>query len=323
MTDNNIPGVNDVTGKAEIASRDILPESKWRVPESEFIPPAERGIGLYQGNGKGTSRKAEAAPEPEPAEKRTDYDNFEWEDFVREGREELASTSKSKWRLGDMALTFTRKAGRPEATDTDPRLSDLADAWDCSIQRASQWVNCAQFWPTNVRGRKDLEGFFWDSFSQARCRAEAMLPNEPHHKQLGCALGLLKEAAAIHLYKTDAFEAYAKAREFYPGDVWDKYIRLGWEFLDIARRASGGKLENAVELLEDAISKGITDVAKFREYCRPDPEDKPVPVVPVGGTRFVVPDSLTWSDPYYDALRELLPDNVRVGDTFYITVTKA
>lgn len=49
MSDKNIPGIDDHTGREVIRSSSVRPVNEWKPPTiGPFVPPAERGLGLYQ-----------------------------------------------------------------------------------------------------------------------------------------------------------------------------------------------------------------------------------------------------------------------------------
>lgn len=64
MTDHNIPGVDDITGRPIIPSSAIRTPSQWTPPKHDtFIPPAERGLGLYQNGNKAREARIPARPD--------------------------------------------------------------------------------------------------------------------------------------------------------------------------------------------------------------------------------------------------------------------
>lgn len=145
-------------------------------------------------------------------------------DYVALGRALMQARNTNSWALGDLAVDFEIKVGRPSDEDA-PTLSDLASAWDVETPRVSEWRSVAAFFPGNLR------------------------MNE-----------------------------------------------LSWSHHNLARRASGGDLEQALELLRIAAVMNM-GVSAFRRYCAGMYFEGPVAVdaLPIE-LQMLVPDgeSLVW-----------------------------
>lgn len=139
-------------------------------------------------------------------------------DYVDQGRALLDTRNANSWALGDLAVDFEVKVGRPSDEDA-PTLADLASAWDVETPRVSEWRSVAAFFPGNLR------------------------MNE-----------------------------------------------LSWSHHNLARRASGGDLEEALELLSVAQAQHM-GVAAFRRYCAGLYFEGPVAVEDLPrALRLLVPD---------------------------------
>lgn len=109
MTDHNIPGVDDITGKPILGSREIWPEDRWQ-------PPAEKGLGLFQKpnkparippNPNGSKPELIEFPDNWPGITLTevgavfDYDKVTRETWVKFGRFVGAMNMRSKLWVAD------------------------------------------------------------------------------------------------------------------------------------------------------------------------------------------------------------------------------
>lgn len=96
MTDRNIPGIDDHTGREVIRSSSVRPVSEWKPPTlGPFVPPAERGLGLYQSRHR--------APGP-----MTKTEALQWKARVGEQAKTLRTILKEGYdRKAWIALGFT------------------------------------------------------------------------------------------------------------------------------------------------------------------------------------------------------------------------
>jgi len=76
---------------------------------------------------------------------------MDFSDFVQQGIALLSQRDVNSWALGDLAALFEVTVGRPSEDDDTPTLGDLAQAWNVSGQRVSEWRNVARFYPTELR----------------------------------------------------------------------------------------------------------------------------------------------------------------------------
>jgi hypothetical protein len=129
---------------------------------------------------------------------------LEFSDFVAAGLPLIKARDSHSWALGDLAVDFDIKLGRPDDPDA-PTLGDLAREWNVSSQRVSEWRNVSAFYPTDAR----------------------------------------------------TFDTT-------------------WEIYNMARRASNNSLDNALELLDKAVSQAMT-VASFRRYLKGIYFEGPIP----------------------------------------------
>lgn len=122
---------------------------------------------------------------------------MEFDDFVEQGRRLVAERDRNAWALGDLASEFEITVGRPVLGEDLPTLRDLADAWEVSPQRVSEWRNCAIYYPEKARQAVDLS---WEYFNLARRAAPYDLEE---------AMDLLERAADLHL-TVSLFRQYIK-----------------------------------------------------------------------------------------------------------------
>lgn len=121
-------------------------------------------------------------------------------DFIAEGVVLMEKRDRNSWELGDLACEFEITVGRPSESDA-PTLSDLANGWNASTQRVSEWRNCSSFYPTHVRTFHTLT---WSHYNKARRASNNCLDN---------ALELMEHAASQAM-GTRAFERYLKGIYF-------------------------------------------------------------------------------------------------------------
>ena len=87
----------------------------------------------------------------------------EFADFVAAGVELMTTRNANSWALGDLAVDFEVKVGRP-SDPAAPTLSDLAAAWDVETPRVSEWRSVAAFFPGNLR----MNELSWSHHNLAR-----------------------------------------------------------------------------------------------------------------------------------------------------------
>jgi hypothetical protein len=298
MTDRNIRGIDDQTGRPILTG--IRPASEW-------IPPSDRGVGLGA-----RPRDGKPAPKPEPvaADPALDVESLEdFGDHVAAMTAELGKRDKNSWTLGEIALHFEITIGRPTNEDREtgtPTLNDLAREAGASPQRVSEWRNNAAYWPAKVRASVTLpDNLHFEHFAIARRHVNS----DPELRPM--AVALLKQCAAKH-YSSDMFGDYLGNLRFYPPAVLHdkRYQDLDMLHFAIARKASGGVLDNALELLDAAVSLGL-DVAKFRAYCAQAQSAATEAGKPVG----------TWVINNPATLREFVGRDLPPG-TYTVTITR-
>jgi len=125
---------------------------------------------------------------------------MEFSDYVEQGHALMDTRNANSWALGDLALDFEVKIGRPADPDA-PTLSDLAAAWDVETQRVSEWRLVSAFYPVNLRMNGDLS---WSHHNLARRASGGDLEE---------ALELLRIAAVMHL-GVAAFRRYCAGLYF-------------------------------------------------------------------------------------------------------------
>jgi len=128
---------------------------------------------------------------------------MEYIDFVDRGCELLQRRDADAWQLGDLVIDFEITVGRPKDGEDAPTLSDLANSWDVSKSRMSEWRNTSKFYPTNVR----TFSVSWSHYNLARRSADGELDN---------ALELLSNAEKLHMGIRE-FQRYLKGI-FYEGE---------------------------------------------------------------------------------------------------------
>ena len=124
----------------------------------------------------------------------------EFADFVAAGVMLMQTRERNTWQLGDLAVDFEVKVGRP--TDPDaPTLGDLAAAWNVEVQRVSEWRLVSAFYPANLRLNGDLT---WSHHNMARRASRGDLEQ---------ALELLRIAAVMNM-GVAAFRRYCAGLYF-------------------------------------------------------------------------------------------------------------
>lgn len=244
----------------------------------------------------------------------------EFGDFVTALSEELAQRDRNSWQLGKIAAAFEIKLGRRTDEDRDnevPTLADLAREAGCSIARLSEWRNNYLYWPDKSRALVTYPGLTWSHYNLCRRHFNG----DPARQEL--ARAFLKIASDRHM-PSDLFGDWLANRRFYPPEILTakKYVDLDDIHFTIARKASGGSLENAVELLDDAILKLLIDLKQFESYCRQVSAPLPAPMPDGPAYTMPIPDSVTFAGEYYDVLRDLLPSDIEAGDEIIITIRR-
>jgi hypothetical protein len=139
----------------------------------------------------------------------TPYPNLkEFADFVEAGRPLAQARDNAAWPMGELVADFCTKfnidvkAGKPTHPD-EPKLADLADAWDIELARLSEWRKCWVFYAPHFNFRSDEnKPFTWTHYNAARRFSDGKLDN---------ALELLDAAERQHM-SANEFRRYLKDR---------------------------------------------------------------------------------------------------------------